>query len=91
MDDKKKVLTDLPVWGETGSCHVRAADGLDLLYVLEVAFIQQLHQCNKHITLSDIIMFCCGKICVSSANVCEIVTSSKSVMIWLRRRRHSTC
>lgn len=57
MDDKKKGLTDLFVWGETGSCHVGAADGLDLLYVLEVAFIQQLHPSNKHITQSDIIMF----------------------------------
>lgn len=50
-DDKRKELADLPVWGETRSRHVGAADGLDLLYVLEVAFIQQLHSANKHITL----------------------------------------
>lgn len=81
MDDKKKGLADLSVWGETRSCHVGAADGLDLLYILEVAFIQQLHSSNKHISQSDIILFCCAKNCVSSVSVREIVTSSKSMMI----------
>lgn len=49
-NDKKKELADLPVWGETRSRHVGAADGLDFLYILEVAFIQQLHSANKQIT-----------------------------------------
>lgn len=71
-DDKKKALTDLPVWRETGSCHVGAADGLDLLYVLEVAFIQQLLPSKKHTAQSDTTMFCCGNNCASSVRVCEM-------------------
>lgn len=38
------VSTDLPVRRETGGSHVGTAHRFDLLHVLKITFIQQLHR-----------------------------------------------
>lgn len=78
--------THLFIRWEAWSCHVGAADGFYLLHFLEVTFLQQLQKQTN--LLNCLPLFLCVWLRVY---MCVWGTSSKSLMIWLRRRRHSTC
>lgn len=59
------IRTDLSVRRETRSSHVGAADGFNLLHLLEITFVQQLHgEKNADVVFVWVIVFSCVCVCV---------------------------